>query len=70
MQIAEASDLTIATCGADPALVLVDREHHLGHPVAAGLAGEAVDQRAVEQPADDRHDEDDEGAERRRGGGW
>ena len=39
---------------ADPAAVLGDRDHHLGHAVAAGLAGEPVDQRAVDQPADDR----------------
>ena len=65
MQSAEASDLTIGTAAADPALVAVDGEHHLGDAVAARLGGEAVDQRAVEQPADDRDDEDHEGPEER-----
>ena len=37
-----------------PPAVLGDREHHLGHPVAARLAGVALDQRPVEQPADHR----------------
>ena len=51
---------------ADPALVAVDGEHHLGDAVTAGLRREAVDQRPVEEAADDRHDEDDEGAEERK----
>ena len=43
----------------DPAAALSDRDHHLGHPVPAGLAGVAVDQRPVDQPADhrDHHEE-------------
>ena len=43
----------------DPAAVLGDRDHHLGHAVAAGLAGEPVDQRPVDQAADGR-DQDEE----------
>ena len=54
MHSAEASALTTATCGRDPAAAAGDRVHHLGHAVAAGLAGEAVHQRPVEQAGDDR----------------
>jgi hypothetical protein len=46
----------------------VDGKHHLGDAVAARLGREAVDERAVEEAADDRHDEDDEGAEEGRCG--
>ena len=35
-------------------LTSADRDHHLGHRVAADLTGEPVDQRPVQQPADDR----------------
>ena len=41
----------------DPPAVLGDREHHLGHAVAAGLAREALDQRPVQQAADDRYEQ-------------
>ena len=36
----------------DPAAVVGDRDHHLGHPVPAGLPRPLVDQRPVQQPAD------------------
>jgi hypothetical protein len=41
----------------------MDGKHHLGDAVAARLGREAVDERAVGEAADDRHDEDDERAE-------
>ena len=61
MHSAEASALTAGTCGADPAAVLGDREHHLRHAVPARLRREARDQRPVDQAADHRreHDEPD-----------
>ena len=40
--------------GADAPAVLGHRHHHLGHPVAAGLPGEPVDERAVDEPTDYR----------------
>ena len=68
MQSAEASDLTTGTRPADPPLVAVDGEHHLGDAVTAGLRCEAVDKRAVEQAAHDRNDEHHVGAEQRQMG--
>ncbi len=44
---------------ADAPAVLGHRHHHLGHAVAAGLAGEPVDERAVDEPADDRDDHEE-----------
>ena len=49
MQSAEASALT-GDLRADPAAVLGDRDHHLGHAVPAGLPRVPVDQRAVDRP--------------------
>ena len=40
----------------DPPAFIRDGDHHLGHAVPAGLPREPVDQRAVQQPADDRDD--------------
>ena len=51
--------------GADAAAVAGDRDHHLGHAVAAGLAGEAVDQRPVEDAGDDRGEQDEPVTQRR-----
>ena len=44
---------------ADPAALLGDRDHHLGHAVPAGLPGVAIDQRPLYQAADhrDHHEE-------------
>ena len=39
----------------DPATVVGDRNHHLGHTVPAGLTRVTVDQRPVHQPAHDRY---------------
>ena len=44
---------------ADPAAALRDGDHHLGHPVPAGLARPVVDQRPVQQTADDRDDHEE-----------
>ena len=55
---------------ADPAAVAGDREHHLGHAVAAGLAGEPVDQRPVEQPGDDGRQHARTSGPARAGAGW
>ena len=41
----------------DPAAAAGDRVHHLGHAVAARLAGEEVHQRPVEQAGDDRREQ-------------
>ena len=54
MHSAEASALTTLTCGRIRPPFSSHGDHHLGHAVPAGLAGEPVDQRAVEQPAGDR----------------
>ena len=59
MHSAEAKRLDDGDLRADPAAVAGDRDHHLGDAVPAGLPGESVDQRPVEQPRDDgsQHDE-------------
>ena len=54
----------------DPAAVAGDRDHHLGHAVAAGLAGEPVHQRAVEEAGDHRGEHDEPPAEPRARAGW
>ena len=64
MVSAEASALTTPPA-ADPPAVLRHGQHHLRHPVAAGLAGEAVHQRSVEQAGDHGHDEYEEDAQKR-----
>ena len=43
----------------DPPAIVRDGDHHLGHAVPAGLPREPVDQRAVQQPADDRDDHEE-----------
>ena len=50
---------------ADPAAVVGDRDHHLGHAVPAGLPRPLVDQRAVQQPADRRDDHEEPQAQPR-----
>ena len=59
MQSAEASALTPRHLGSDAATPASDGEHHLGHAVPARLAGEQVDQRAVEQTGHDRRGDDE-----------
>ena len=54
MHSADGQRLDHGDLRADPAAVAGDRDHHLRHAVPAGLPGEAVDQRPVEQPGDDR----------------
>ena len=56
IQMAEARKLTTLTCGRIRPAALRDGDHHLGHPVPAGLPRPVVDQRPVQQPADDRDD--------------
>ena len=68
MHIAEARDLTTADLPADPAAVVGDRDHHLGHPVPARLPRPLVDQRPVQQPADHRDDHEEAQAEPRQVG--
>lgn len=48
---------------ADPAAVPRDCQHHFGNAVAACLAGEPVDEGAVEDAGDDRGHDDEEAAE-------
>ena len=50
---------------ADPAAVAGHRDHHFGNAVPAGLPGEPVDQRPVEQPGDDGRQHDEPRAEPR-----
>ncbi len=54
MQIAEASGLDDGDLRPDPPAVLGHGEHDLRNPVAAGLAGETLDQGAVDQAAGHR----------------
>ncbi|HEY1521266.1 MAG TPA: hypothetical protein VGF91_32895 [Solirubrobacteraceae bacterium] len=55
--MAEGKRLDDGDLGANPSPVLGHREHHLGNAMAARLTGEALNQRAVQQPAEHRHDE-------------
>ena len=56
---AEASDLMTATTGRMRAAVVIDRVHHLGHAVAAGLGGEVADEKGDDDRADHRHQDDE-----------
>ena len=63
--IADASALTIVTGGRIRPPFSATASITSGHAVAACLAGEALDQRPVEQPAEHRHDEHEPDAEQR-----
>ncbi len=57
--IAEASDFTTATIGRITPPLVVDRVHHLGHAVAAGLRGEVVDEERHRHAAEHRNQNDE-----------
>ena len=70
MHSAEARALTAGDLGGDPAAAAGHGVHHLGYAVAAGLAGEEVHERAVEQPGHHRRADDEPAARAPGRCGW